>query len=210
MPFDFTRAGLKAQRQPGQAQQEVWRVGSQTVICGDCLGELKALPSTSVDVVITSPPYNIGIRYRSYEDRKPRATYLGWLREIGVELRRVLRPDGSFFLNVGSTNSDPWVAMDVAAAFRETFVLQNHITWVKSVSIGDDTVGHFKPITSDRYLNHNHEAVFHFTPHPIRTCFACIQRTCACSCGSVRRVLLRRCTDLQYAPPHHPVEMKPR
>ena len=29
---------------------------------------------------------------------------------------------------------------------------------------GGDTVGHFKPITSDRYLNHNHEAVFHFTP----------------------------------------------
>jgi len=63
MPFDFTRAGLKAQRQLGQAPQEVWQVGSQTVICGDCLGELKALPSTSVDVVITSPPYNIGIRY---------------------------------------------------------------------------------------------------------------------------------------------------
>ena len=109
-------------------------VGAQRVV------ELKALPSVRVDVVVTSPPYNIGIRYRSYEDRKPRATYLGWLGEIDVELRRVLHPDGSFFLNVGSTNSDPWVAMAVAAAFRETFVLQNHITWVKSVSIGDDRV----------------------------------------------------------------------
>jgi site-specific DNA-methyltransferase (adenine-specific) len=114
--------------------------------------------------VVTSPPYNIGVRYRSYEDRKPRAIYLAWLAEIGAELKRVLLPNGSFFLNIGATNSDPWIAMDVAAAFRDTFVLQNHITWVKSVSIGDDTVGHFKPITSDRYLNHNHEAVFHFTP----------------------------------------------
>jgi site-specific DNA-methyltransferase (adenine-specific) len=51
----------------------------------------------------------------------------------------------------------------VASAFRETFVLQNHIIWVKSISIGDDTVGHFKPITSRRYLNQNHEAIFHFT-----------------------------------------------
>jgi site-specific DNA-methyltransferase (adenine-specific) len=53
--------------------------------------------------------------------------------------------------------------MDVANAFRKTFVLQNHIIWVKSISIGDDTVGHFKPISSGRYLNNNHEAIFHFT-----------------------------------------------
>jgi site-specific DNA-methyltransferase (adenine-specific) len=71
--------------------------------------------------------------------------------------------DGSFFLNVGATGADPWVAMDVANAFRETFVLQNHIIWVKSVSIGEDTVGHFKPIASKRFLNNNHEAIFHFT-----------------------------------------------
>lgn len=75
----------------------------------------------------------------------------------------MLTDEGAFFLNVGCTNADPWVAMDVAGAFREAFVLQNNIAWVKSVSIGDDTVGHFKPITSKRYLNNNHESVFHFT-----------------------------------------------
>ena len=75
----------------------------------------------------------------------------------------MLRPDGSFFLNVGSVNSDPWISFDVAAAFKEAFILQNHIMWAKSVSIGSDTVGHFKPISSQRYLNHNHESVFHFT-----------------------------------------------
>src|SRR3546814_8677430 len=74
-----------------------------------------------------------------------------------------MKPGGSFFLNVGGTGADPWIVMDVANAFRESFVLQNHITWVKSVSIGDDTVGHFKPINSRRCLNNNHEAVFHFT-----------------------------------------------
>jgi site-specific DNA-methyltransferase (adenine-specific) len=97
---------------------------------------------SSVDVVVTSPPYNIGIQYTSYNDHKPRTTYLAWLAEIGRLLHQVLRPGGSFFLNVGGSSSDPWVAMDVAASFRDVFVLQNHITWVKSVSIGDDTVGH--------------------------------------------------------------------
>jgi site-specific DNA-methyltransferase (adenine-specific) len=118
---------------------------------------------SSVDVVVTSPPYNIGVQYSTYDDRKPRATYLAWLSDIGRLLHQVLRPGGSFFLNVGSTSSDPWVAIDVAGSFRDIFVLQNHITWVKSVSIGDDTVGHFKPITSHRYLNNNHEALLHFT-----------------------------------------------
>jgi site-specific DNA-methyltransferase (adenine-specific) len=121
------------------------------------------MPAGSVDIVVTSPPYNIGVAYRSYHDRRPRAAYLAWLTEVGEAILHVLKPDGSFFLNVGNTNADPWVALDVAAAFRDGFVLQNQIAWVKSVSVGEDTIGHFKPITSRRYLNNNHEAIFHFT-----------------------------------------------
>ena len=143
--------------------ETVWTVGDQTVRQGDCLTLLASLGDASIDIVVTSPPYNIGIAYNSYADRRPRIEYLDWLARIGRELSRVLTPNGSFFLNVGGTGSDPWITMDVAGAFRDAFVLQNHIIWVKSVSIGDDTVGHFKPISSKRYLNNNHEAVFHFT-----------------------------------------------
>lgn len=151
------------ERRPYADPSSLWEVGQQSVVLGDCLGVLRTLPTASVDVVVTSPPYNIGIAYRSYDDRRPQEAYLAWLADIGREIARVLNANGSFFLNVGSTNSDPWIAMDVAGAFRDSFTLQNHITWVKSVSIGDDTFGHFKPITSRRYLNQNHEAIFHFT-----------------------------------------------
>lgn len=150
-------------RQSEHSSTTVWKVGSQTVQQGDCLELLAKLDSASVDVIVTSPPYNIGIAYNSYADRRPRPEYLAWLTRIGQQLSRVLTADGSFFLNVGGTGADPWVTMDVAGAFRETFSLQNHIIWVKSVSIGDDTVGHFKPISSKRYLNNNHEAIFHFS-----------------------------------------------
>ena len=138
-------------------------VGKQMIIEGDCLESLRLMPSNSVDVVVTSPPYNIGIRYGSYDDRLPRDTYLAWLAEIGRELSRVMSAEGSFFLNVGSTNADPWITMDVANAFRPIFALQNTISWTKSIAVGDDTVGHFKPINSRRYLNNNHETIFHFT-----------------------------------------------
>src|SRR5829696_72390 len=83
-----------------------WTVGNQEVILGDCLAELRHLAASSVDVVVTSPPYNIGVAYRSYDDRRPREDYLAWLAEIGLEIKRVLKPDGSLFLNVGGTNTD--------------------------------------------------------------------------------------------------------
>jgi site-specific DNA-methyltransferase (adenine-specific) len=154
-----TKGGRPSQEPP----QTKWKVGRQTVIHGDCLTDLRAMPSDSVDVAVTSPPYNIGVAYRSYQDKRPRQSYLDWLAEIGHQIGRVLKWDGSFFLNVGSTSTDPWVAVDVALAFKEIFALQNTILWAKSVSIGADTVGHFKPITSRRFLNNNHESIFHFT-----------------------------------------------
>ena len=138
-------------------------VGEQKIVVGDCAAALAGMEERSVDVIVTSPPYNIGLRYRSYDDGGGRADYLAWLARIGTLLKRVLKDDGSFFLNVAGTNSDPWIAAEVANAMRDLFHLQNAIVWVKSISIGEATVGHFKPVNSRRYLNHTHEHVFHFT-----------------------------------------------
>ena len=140
-----------------------YSVGRHEIIVGDCLTVLATLLPASVDVVATSPPYNIGVQYRSYDDRKPRDAYLQWMHDVGALIRPVLKPGGAFFLNVGSTNQDPWIMFDVANMLRGLFVMQNHIIWVKSISIGQDSVGHFKPITSRRYLNQNHESILHFT-----------------------------------------------
>ena len=139
-------------------------VDRQRLITGDVLKSLRLLPEASVGVIVTSPPYNIGVRYNAHADRLPRADYLAWMRDIATELRRVLGPAGSLFLNIGNTSSDGWIAYDVAAQFRDAFVLQNTISWVKSLSVGDDSFGHFKPVTSHRFLNNAHETVFHFTP----------------------------------------------
>ena len=141
----------------------------------DCLEGLRALGEGSVDVIVTSPPYNIGIRYRSYDDRRRREEYLGWLGKVAGLSREAMADRGSFFLNVGGTVTDPWIPLDVAAVFREHFVLQNLIHWVKSIAIpresmgkyphigGDIAVGHYKPINSRRFHHDCHEFIFHFT-----------------------------------------------
>jgi len=142
----------------------------------DCLEGMKQhLKPRSVNVVVTSPPYNIGIHYSNYHDRRPREEYLGWMDEAAEGVQRVLTDNGSFFLNIGSTPSDPWIPLDVAQRLRSRFILQNLIHWVKSIGIskndmgnypnvpGDISVGHYKPVGGGRFLNQCHEYLFHFT-----------------------------------------------
>ena len=136
---------------------------SAQLICGDCLEVLPTLPAASVDVVVTSPPYNIGLAYNSYDDRRGEAAYLDWMMAVCREIARVLKPDGSFFLNISGSPRVPWLPFELVVRLRALFVLQNHITWVKSVTVGETTSGHFKPVSSKRFLHQAHEPIFHFT-----------------------------------------------
>ena len=147
-----------------------------TFYLGDCVEMMAGLEPASVDVIVTSPPYNMGIRYNTYQDTLNQDEYLRWTSAWVAAAARVLKPDGSLFLNVGTRPSDPWTALDVAQAARQHLRLQNIIHWIKSVAIDrestsaaagitrDIAVGHYKPINSERYLNDCHEFVFHFTP----------------------------------------------
>jgi site-specific DNA-methyltransferase (adenine-specific) len=142
---------------------------------GDCVDVLSELPEATVGVVVTSPPYNLGIKYRSYRDDMPRREYLNWTDKWVRAVTRVLAPQASLFLNVGAKPTDPWIALEVAQVARRRLKLQNTIHWVKSIAIEreaagersldrDVAVGHYKPINSDRFVNDCHEYIFHFSP----------------------------------------------
>jgi site-specific DNA-methyltransferase (adenine-specific) len=142
----------------------------------DCIkGMRQFLGNGEVDVIVTSPPYNLGIKYNQYDDKISREDYLDWMEEVCKECKRVLKEKGSFFLNLGYKSKDLWVAWEVAFRLRKHFILQNVIHWIKSIAIpkedvgdyqnirGDIAVGHFKPINSKRFVNKCHEYIFHFT-----------------------------------------------
>jgi site-specific DNA-methyltransferase (adenine-specific) len=161
----------------GDAEGNRFAVGSSRVrlFRADCIEGMAALEAASIDVVVTSPPYNLGVAYGTYDDGIDRGDYLAWLGRWAQATRRVLRDGGSVFLNIGSKPSDPWVPFEVALEMRKHFVLQNVIHWVKSIAIDqasvgdydgltkDIAVGHFKPINSPRFVNDTHEYVFHLT-----------------------------------------------
>ncbi len=68
------------------------------LFCGDCRIELAKLRSESVDLVVTSPPY-ANQRAATYGGIKP-DQYVEWFAPIADELYRVLKPSGTFILNI--------------------------------------------------------------------------------------------------------------
>jgi site-specific DNA-methyltransferase (adenine-specific) len=148
----------------------------------DCVKGMKSIPDDSVDVVVTSPPYNLGIQYSKYMDQRSQEEYLKWCRTWASEVARVLKPEGSFFLNLGSSPSNPTIPHELlvtllrnehrgtaSSAHEEGFFfLQNNIHWIKAITISDGegneySRGHFKPINSRRFVNDCHEYIFHLT-----------------------------------------------
>jgi len=147
-----------------------------TVHHADCLtGMPEKLEAGSVDVVVTSPPYNLGTQYSGYDDKMGRQDYVRWLGEWGRILSERMSDGGSLFLNIAGKPSDPWGPFEVLFELRQHFALQNVIHWVKSIAIQKEdvgrypgisdnvSVGHYKPINSKRYINDCHEYIFHLT-----------------------------------------------
>lgn len=68
------------------------------VILSDCLQSLRAMPSHLVDLIVTSPPY-ADSRKKTYGGISP-DDYVNWFLPISQELKRILKPDGTFILNI--------------------------------------------------------------------------------------------------------------
>lgn len=128
-----------------------------------CLETLRNNRVQGIDCVVMSPPYNIGLSYDIYSDKRSSDEYVDWIVSIFRELHRCLNDDGSVFLNIDRSSKNPGALFKLIGELCSIFCLQNTISWVKSISIDDVTKGHFKPLNSKRYLNHTHEYIYHFT-----------------------------------------------
>ena len=69
------------------------------IICGNCLEVMKDIPDKSINLVITSPPYNCGIKYDIWNDEMKWEDYYLWCEKWLKEIFRVLKDDGKFCLN---------------------------------------------------------------------------------------------------------------
>lgn len=113
------------------------------VLCGDCIEVMKTFPKESIDMVVTSPPYNIRKDYGNYKDNKTYEEYLVWLDQVWVECFRVLRDGGRIAINVGDTGRNPYypVHCDIASRMRKSWWLRGIIIWNKQNCLSNTAWG---------------------------------------------------------------------
>lgn len=136
-------------------------VGDQTVFFGDC--KKVALEDESVDVAVTSPPYNIGKNYVSADgevcdDQMPWIEFKHFLYERFRETNRVLSKAGVFFVNVGDpASTEGNLSGLVKVALEDAgFTVKQRIIWVKSI-LGK---GHFTPSGGTRRFDDVWETIW--------------------------------------------------
>ena len=70
------------------------------ITTGDCREVMRKMPANSIDLMVTSPPYGVGIAYDSFDDDINFEAYKEFSREWLSEAFRVLKPDGRLALNI--------------------------------------------------------------------------------------------------------------
>ena len=128
------------------------------ILEGDCFELIKDLPDNSVDLVITSPPYADIVNYGNNVSIKKPKEYCDWLLPIFNNIHRVLKPSGSFILNINDNCSNglrnPFIYELIYRSQKETKLkFYDTYIWHKLNGI---------PNGSTKRFRNNTEFIFHF------------------------------------------------
>jgi site-specific DNA-methyltransferase (adenine-specific) len=128
------------------------------VVGADSLEAIKKIPSESVSLILTDPPYHATKKKNIYGDThfKKDQCYLTWMEEYAKEWRRVLKPNGSIFCYCDSTMSARLEVM-----FSEYFNVLSHVVWTKPNEPGfDGWKGKMKKESLRQWYSHSERIIF--------------------------------------------------
>lgn len=121
------------------------------IVQGDVLVALSSLETASVDLIFADPPYNIGKDFDGLRDFREETEYLDWCRQWIDQCRRVLKPNGTFYL-MSSTQMMPH--LDIYC--RQHFNVLSRIVWAY------DSSG----VQARKYFGSMWEPILHMTLNP--------------------------------------------
>lgn len=138
------------------------------LICGDVVDATKTLPDDSVDLIVSSPPYNVE---KSYEADVTQEEYIDMITNACKEFKRILKPDGRFAINVPLTmtkiNQSPegekhiirlvmheWETAILAAGLK----IRDYLIWNQQNSGNDTAWGSFRSASSP-WIRHQAEVI---------------------------------------------------
>jgi modification methylase len=132
---------------------------------------MEEVDDSSVQLVVTSPPYNVGKNYNFYEDRAPLDRYLEFLLLVWKECQRVLVPGGRIAVNVANTGRNPYLPLHafIIQQFLDLgFLMRGEILWDKSATAGVSTAWGSFARASNPTLRDTHEYIMVFSKETMR------------------------------------------
>jgi len=121
------------------------------VVTGNCLEVMSTLPAGSIDLAFADPPFNIGYDYDVYDDRRAKTEYLYWTEQWLAGVRRVLKPNGSFFVAIG----DEYAAEMKIRLDALGFTMRNWIVWHYTFGVN-----------CKKKFNRSHAHIFYYVANP--------------------------------------------
>ncbi len=118
----------------------------------DCIAGMTQLDAGTVDLVFADPPFNIGYKYDVYEDRKSTDEYLAWTKTWGEQVKRVLKPTGTFWLAIGDD-----FAAELKVLFQRDlgFSCRSWVIWYYTFGVN-----------CTKKFSRSHTHLFHFVKDP--------------------------------------------
>lgn len=128
------------------------------ILTGDCFELIKSQPDNSVDLIVTSPPYADIVNYGKNISIKKPSEYCDWLLPLFNDIYRVLKPSGSFILNINDNCSNglrnPFIYELIYRSQKETKLkFYDTYIWHKRNGIPNGSPKRFRNTT---------EFIFHF------------------------------------------------
>ncbi len=146
------------------------------IICGDAR-RMDVLSDGSVQLVVTSPPYNVGKAYAAHDDSLPLDEYLAFLNQVWRECYRVLAPGGRLCINVANTDRKPYLPLsalittELLRLARDEglgWQMRGELIWDKGSSAGVSTAWGSFASSTDPVLRDVHEYIMVFSKELFR------------------------------------------
>jgi len=103
----------------------------------DCLDGFKKIKNNSIDIIITSPPYNLGNnhhtgfkKHKPYEDNMEESEYQNWQIKVLDECFRILKKNGSMFYNHKNRIKNGLQITPYKWLFKTKFLIKQEIVWI--------------------------------------------------------------------------------
>jgi modification methylase len=127
---------------------------------------MEELQDETVELVVTSPPYNVGKSYTTYSDRLALDQYTVFLKDVFTECHRVLVDGGRIAVNVANVGRKPYIPLSVLITqilLDIGFTMRGDIIWQKGASAGSSAAFGSWKSPSNPSLRDSHEYILVFS-----------------------------------------------